>query len=111
VLYVLASIVEDGEAGSSTSSVVSLSIHQESNAMRPTILDFVRSQWATLPPSPTLDLTGQTVLVTGSNTGLGLEAAKQFARMKPAHLVLAVRNTTKGEEALSSESYRKDANF
>jgi retinol dehydrogenase-12 len=74
--------------------------------MRFTILDFVRSQWTDLPPNPNMDLTGQTVLVTGSNTGLGLEAAKQFARMNPAHLVLAVRSTTKGEEALSSGLYQ-----
>jgi retinol dehydrogenase-12 len=67
--------------------------------------DFVRSQWKTLPPNPNVDLTGQTVLVTGSNTGLGLEAAKQLARMNPAHLVLAVRNLSKGEEALSGKCF------
>jgi NADPH:quinone reductase-like Zn-dependent oxidoreductase len=71
--------------------------------MRLTYASFVRSQWKKLPPNPNVDLTGQTVVVTGSNTGLGLEAAKQFARLNPAHLVLAVRNLTKGEEALAGE--------
>jgi retinol dehydrogenase-12 len=71
--------------------------------MRMTFGSFVRSQWKKLPPNPNIDLSSQTVLVTGSNTGLGLEAAKQFARMNPAHLVLAVRNLAKGQEALSGE--------
>jgi hypothetical protein len=71
--------------------------------MRMTFRAFVRSQWKTLPPNPNVDLTGQTVLITGSNTGLGLEAAKQFARLNPAHLVLAVRNVDKGQEALTGE--------
>jgi retinol dehydrogenase-12 len=71
--------------------------------MRMTFRAFVRSQWKTLPPNPNVDLTGQTVLITGSNTGLGLEAAKQFARLNPAHLVLAVRNVDKGQQALTGE--------
>jgi retinol dehydrogenase-12 len=68
-------------------------------------IDLVRAQWKTLPPNPNVDLTGQTVVVTGSNVGLGLEAAKQFARMNPAHLVLAVRNMVKGQAALVGESH------
>jgi retinol dehydrogenase-12 len=71
--------------------------------MRLTLTSFVRSQWKKLPSNPNVDLTGQTVVVTGSNTGLGLEAAKQFARLNPAHIVLAVRNLAKGEEALAGE--------
>jgi hypothetical protein len=65
-------------------------------------LKFARSQWSTLPPVQHVDLSEHTVVVTGSNTGLGLEAVKYFARMKPKHLVLACRNRTKAEKAIAS---------
>jgi NAD(P)-dependent dehydrogenase (short-subunit alcohol dehydrogenase family) len=44
------------------------------------------------------DQTGRTAVVTGANTGLGYETAKALAD-KGAHVVLAVRNTDKGNEA------------
>ncbi|PYI11440.1 NAD(P)-binding protein [Aspergillus sclerotiicarbonarius CBS 121057] len=51
------------------------------------------------PKDPTHRFTHKTVLVTGSNTGLGFEAALKFARLDAAHLILAVRTPTKGEAA------------
>ncbi len=42
--------------------------------------------------------TGRTVIVTGSNSGLGLITARELARAG-ASVVLAVRNTAKGDEA------------
>ncbi len=44
------------------------------------------------------DLTGKVVIVTGASSGLGLETASALAA-KGATLIMAVRNTTKGEEA------------
>jgi retinol dehydrogenase 12 len=64
-------------------------------------LQFVRSQWTKLPPLPSVDLAGQTVVVTGSNVGLGYEAAKHFAKMGPKHLILAVRSKSKGEAVIA----------
>ncbi|KAF8757629.1 Enoyl-(Acyl carrier protein) reductase [Rhizoctonia solani] len=47
---------------------------------------------------PVADLSGKLAIVTGANSGIGLEAARALARMN-AHVVLACRNETKGEEA------------
>ncbi|KAL6240529.1 hypothetical protein RBB50_012548 [Rhinocladiella similis] len=50
-------------------------------------------------PYPTTSFSGKTVIVTGSNTGLGKEAARHFARLGAAKLILAVRNTAAGNAA------------
>ena len=44
------------------------------------------------------DQTGRTAVITGSNTGLGYETAAALAA-KGAHVVLAVRNVDKGNDA------------
>ena len=44
------------------------------------------------------DQSGKTILVTGSNTGIGFEAAKAFAG-KGARVLLGVRNPAKGKDA------------
>jgi retinol dehydrogenase-12 len=47
----------------------------------------------------TLSLKGQTILITGSNTGIGLEAARQCVKLDANILILAVRSISKGEAA------------
>jgi NAD(P)-dependent dehydrogenase (short-subunit alcohol dehydrogenase family) len=64
-------------------------------------LQFIRSQWVTLPPVAKVDLSGKTVIVTGANIGLGFEAAKHFAGMTPGKLILACRSEEKGQAALN----------
>lgn len=44
------------------------------------------------------DLTGKVIVVTGANSGLGLESSKTFAQ-KGATVVMTARNMTKGEKA------------
>ena len=51
------------------------------------------------PPLRTANLSGKTVLITGASSGLGLEAAKYFARMKSARLILACRSMERGKKA------------
>ncbi|KAI9830184.1 MAG: hypothetical protein M1826_004986 [Phylliscum demangeonii] len=63
---------------------------------------FIYSQLFTSLPYPTIDLRGQTVCVTGSNTGLGLEAARHFTRCNAERVILAVRSIERGEAAQRS---------
>lgn len=61
--------------------------------------DFLYSQLFVTPAYPSQPFTDQTVIVTGSNTGLGKEAARHFTRLGAAKVILAVRNIKAGEEA------------
>ncbi|CAG8975051.1 hypothetical protein HYALB_00011830 [Hymenoscyphus albidus] len=63
------------------------------------LLSFLKSQLFTRPPPPTHDFSNQVILITGSNTGLGLEAARHFVRLNTAKVILGVRSIQKGEAA------------
>lgn len=62
---------------------------------------FVKNQFCTKPQKPpeTTNLAGKVAIITGGNTGLGFEAAKQMLSLKLSHLIIAVRNSAKGEDA------------
>ncbi|KAG4433204.1 hypothetical protein IFR05_011312 [Cadophora sp. M221] len=66
------------------------------------LASFFYSQFFVTLPEPTKDFTGQTCIVTGSNTGLGLEAARHLSRLNATLVILAVRNQAKGEAAKKS---------
>ena len=54
------------------------------------------SRWKQVPPQP-----GRTFVVTGASSGVGLATADALARAG-AHVVMAVRNRAKGEEAAAT---------
>ncbi|RMJ21457.1 KR domain-containing protein [Aspergillus sp. HF37] len=57
------------------------------------------SQFFAHIPNPTSSYAGKTIIVSGSNTGLGKEAARHFARLGASRLILAVRSLDKGHAA------------
>ncbi len=60
---------------------------------------FIRGQLFQTPQLPKIDLAGQTIIVTGANTGLGLDASKHLVSLNVSHLILACRSVSKGEKA------------
>jgi len=71
---------------------------------------FARQLFWTMP-YPTADCIGKTVIVTGSNVGLGLEAARHFVRLNASKVILGVRTVKKGEAAkidIETSTKRKD---
>ncbi|RWA06759.1 hypothetical protein EKO27_g8351 [Xylaria grammica] len=60
------------------------------------IRDFLYSQLFITPKTPDCSFKGQTVVITGTNSGLGLEAARYFYRLDVSKLVLATRSLSKG---------------
>ncbi|PYI02812.1 putative short-chain dehydrogenase/reductase family protein [Aspergillus sclerotiicarbonarius CBS 121057] len=65
-------------------------------------LTFLYNQFFITPPLPSTPLTDQTIIITGSNTGLGLAAAHQILALGAKKIILGVRNTTAGEIAAKS---------
>ncbi|KAJ5167627.1 Short chain dehydrogenase atnD [Penicillium canariense] len=60
---------------------------------------FVYSQLFVRPTYPTRSFDGQTVLVTGANVGLGMEAARHLVRLGAARVIMGVRNVPAGQAA------------
>lgn len=76
------------------------------------VRQFFYSQYFGTPQFPTKSFSNQTIVVTGSNIGLGFEAARHFYRLDCAKLILAVRTVSKGqaakEEIVRSVKHRSD---
>jgi NAD(P)-dependent dehydrogenase (short-subunit alcohol dehydrogenase family) len=60
---------------------------------------FIHRQFIYEPPVPTASFKGKTVIVTGSSSGLGLEACRWMVRLGAARVILACRNADKGKAA------------
>ena len=66
--------------------------------MKPDPTSFFPEKWYGVP-EPTADFTGKTVIVTGSNVGIGFEAAALYTALHAAKVILAVRTLSKGTAA------------
>lgn len=64
------------------------------------VVSLVSSQLGYRPPVPTSSFKGQTVIITGSNAGLGREAVKHIVRLNADKVILGVRDAEKGEAAV-----------
>jgi NAD(P)-dependent dehydrogenase (short-subunit alcohol dehydrogenase family) len=69
-----------------------------SSSLRGASSAFFSNMFITLP-IPTGDLSEQTIIVTGSNQGLGFEAAKHLVRLNVGKLIMGVRSLEKGKAA------------
>jgi retinol dehydrogenase 12 len=72
---------------------------------------FLYSRMLVTLPIPMKDFSGQTVIITGSNTGLGFEVTRRIAQLNAPLIIVAVRNISKGEaaETLILESTKRSA--
>lgn len=62
-------------------------------------MHWLLGQFLIRPPYPTDSYAGKNIIVTGSNTGLGKEAARHYARLGARRIILAVRDLDKGYNA------------
>ena len=63
------------------------------------MLQFFYSQLFVTPALPDSSFKDQTIVVTGANRGLGLEAARHFVHLGASKVIMGVRSVSKGEEA------------
>ncbi|KAI1081109.1 retinol dehydrogenase 12 [Whalleya microplaca] len=72
-----------------------------------------RQFFVTLPLPTDVNLQGKIAIVTGANTGIGLECARQLLDLHVDKLIIAVRNEEKGQKAkanlLSGRQVEPDA--
>lgn len=68
-------------------------------------MHWLLAQFLIRPPYPTDSYAGRTIIVTGSNTGLGKEAARHYARLGAKRIILAVRDLDKGHNAKHDIEY------
>ena len=62
------------------------------------MLNALRAKW--YPPRiPTTSFATKTIIITGSNTGLGFYAAQHFIALSASNVILAVRDPAKGAVA------------
>jgi NAD(P)-dependent dehydrogenase (short-subunit alcohol dehydrogenase family) len=63
------------------------------------VSDFFYTQLFLKIPQPTASFDSKTVIVTGANSGLGKEAVKHIVALGASKVIIACRDTTKGNAA------------
>lgn len=67
------------------------------------LLSFLRRQLFEEPTLPRdVDLKGRTVVITGSNTGIGFECARQLLDLGTSKLIMAVHDESKEQKERST---------
>ncbi|KAK9326964.1 hypothetical protein V1520DRAFT_387841 [Lipomyces starkeyi] len=64
----------------------------------PTFGNFIHTQLILKIPKPTTSFASKIVIITGASSGLGKEAAKHIVRLGASKVILACRNTSKGNK-------------
>lgn len=64
----------------------------------PSFGDFIHTQLILKIPIPSVSFSQKTVIITGGSGGLGKEIAKHIVFLGASKVILACRNTSKGEE-------------
>ena len=90
-----------GGSGILTSDQQSLNLRDQWSLINQITKEGFTMATVTWTPEQIPDLTGQTVLITGANSGLGLESTKLLAG-RGAEVIMACRNQNKGQQALDS---------
>ncbi|KAK9416620.1 putative WW domain-containing oxidoreductase [Seiridium unicorne] len=77
--------------------------------MQPHGLSLLTSQLCAKPPASlsNINLARQTAIVTGGNSGIGLEAARQLLAAGLSYLIIAVRSSDKGK--IAAEQLKSNA--
>ncbi|KAL9094942.1 MAG: hypothetical protein Q9165_002892 [Trypethelium subeluteriae] len=65
----------------------------------PLLIDFIYRQFIHSPPDPIASFDGKIIIVTGSSSGLGLEACRSLVRRGVSRIILACRNVEKAKAA------------
>lgn len=56
-----------------------------------------------IPPTPaSASVAGKTAIITGGNTGIGYEVARQLLLLNASRVIITVRSTSKGQETVAS---------
>jgi NAD(P)-dependent dehydrogenase (short-subunit alcohol dehydrogenase family) len=66
------------------------------------LFDFIDRQFIHHPPEVYASFENRTIIVTGASSGLGLAATRLLGTLRASRIILAVRNVSKGEAAVSS---------
>lgn len=79
---------------------MSINLHHQAAGEATPFAFLWRQLFQSIPSIPrSVDLSDQTALITGANTGLGFESARQLLQLGLSHIIVAVRSQARGDAA------------